>query len=201
MKNTIYLLFFLSAFVFAQNNQDPKEYSIEQFYENTRIGGGRFSPDESKLLISSDESGIFNLYEIDISTGEKKAISSSENESYFAVDYVPGTQDILYSADKGGNEINHLYLLKPDGSSKDLTPGENEKAEFAGWSEDREFMYYLSNKRNPQFFDLYQMKIGTWEPEMLYENTEGYSVSISRIRENTWRFPNPSQPVRTSCFS
>ena len=41
-------------------------YSIEQFYENTRIYGGSFSADESKLLVSSDETGIFNVYEIDI---------------------------------------------------------------------------------------------------------------------------------------
>ncbi|MUP46226.1 S9 family peptidase [Gramella sp. BOM4] len=177
MKNIAFLLFFLSAFISAQNTHTPKEYSIEQFYENTRIGGGRFSPDETKLLISSDESGIFNLYEIDISSGQKKAITNSESESLFAVDYVPGTGDILYSADKGGNEINHLYLLKPDGTTKDLTPGENEKVDFAGWSADDSHMYYLSNKRDPQFFDLYQMKVGTWEPEMLYENTKGYSIA------------------------
>lgn len=42
-----------------------EQYTIEQFYQNTKIGGGAFSEDESKLLVSSNESGIFNLYEID----------------------------------------------------------------------------------------------------------------------------------------
>jgi len=163
--------------IFAQENEQTKKYSIEQFYENTRIGGGSFSADESRLLISSDKSGIFNLYEIDISSGTQTAITTSNEESFFAIDYVLGSQDILYSADKGGNEIDHIYLLKPDGTSKDLTPGENEKANFAGWSGDDQYLYYLSNKRDPQFFDLYQMKVGTWEPEMLYENKEAYSIS------------------------
>jgi len=171
------LLFLLSAGIFAQEKNETKEYSIEQFYENIRIGGGSFSEDETKLLISSDKSGIFNLYEINIASGVQTPITSSEKESFFAIDYVPDSQDILYSADKGGNEINHIYLLKPDGTSKELTPAENEKASFAGWDNDKKHLYYLSNKRNPQFFDLYRMKVGIWEPEMLYENNEGYSIT------------------------
>jgi len=171
------LLFLLSAGLFAQEKNETKEYSIERFYENIRIGGGSFSEDETKLLISSDKSGIFNLYEINIASGVQTPITSSEKESFFAIDYVPDSKDILYSADKGGNEINHIYLLKPDGTSKELTPAENEKASFAGWDNDKKHLYYLSNKRNPQFFDLYRMKVGIWEPEMLYENNEGYSIT------------------------
>jgi len=195
MKRINLLIFLIVAGVFAQDQEGPKEYSIEQFYENTRVGGGQFSNDESKLLISSDESGIFNVYEINLADGSRRAVTNSENESFFAVDYVPNTEDILYSADKGGNEISHIYLLKPDGTSKDLTPGENEKVNFAGWSGDNNYMYYTSNKRNPQFFDLYRMKVGTWEPELLYENKEGYSISgIS----NSGKYLALSQPITTS---
>lgn len=177
MKSTSFLIIFIAAILSVHAQQEPTEYSIEQFYENTRVTGGSFSPDESKILISSDESGIFNLYEIDISDGSKTAVTNSENESLFAVDYVPGSEDILYSADKGGNEINHLYLLKSDGTSKELTPGENEKAEFGGWNDMYSAMYYLSNKRDAQFFDVYAMEIGSWEPKMLYKNKKGYMVS------------------------
>ncbi|SDR67080.1 alpha/beta fold hydrolase [Gramella sp. MAR_2010_147] len=195
MKKINYLIFLLAVGIFAQDEKKPKEYSIEQFYENTRIGGGQFSNDESKLLISSDESGIFNLYEITLDGKSKSAVTNSTEESFFAVDYVPNSEDIIYSADKGGNEIDHLYLLKPDGTSRDLTSGENEKANFAGWSGDKSTMYYLSNKRNPQFFDLYSMKIGTWEPEMIYENKEGYSVSDV---SDSGKFLALSKPITTS---
>lgn len=195
MKKINFLILFLAAGLFAQDQKKPKEYTIEQFYENTRIGGGQFSNDESKLLISSDESGIFNVYEINIADGSKKAVTNSKQESFFAVDYVPNSKDIIYSADKGGNEISHLYLLSPDGNSKDLTPGENEKVSFAGWSGDKSHMYYISNKRDPQFFDLYQMKIGEWEPELLYENKEGFSIADV---SDSGKFLALSQPVTTS---
>lgn len=159
----------------------PEKYTIEQFYENLRISGRAFSDDENRLLVSSDETGIFNLFEIKISDGSKSQITNSAIESFFALDYVPGTGEILYSADKGGNEINHIYLLKSDGTSIDLTPGENEKASFVGWSDDKQFMYYNSNKRDPRFFDVYKMDIDSWTSEMIYQNNDGLNLNgISR---------------------
>lgn len=173
----------------------PQTYSIEQFYKNTRIGGGSFSQDDQKLLISSDESGIFNVYEISIADGSKKQITFSDQESYFAIGYVPGANQVLYSADKGGNEINHIYLLKDDGSALDLTPAENEKAEFFGWSDNKKYMYYISNKRDPQFFDLYRMVIDGWNTEMIYQNNEGLDISGISHNENLFAL---SKSVTTS---
>ncbi len=130
-----------------------------------------------KLLVSSDQSGIFNIYEIDIISGEKKQITFSADESFFAVDYVAHTGEILYSADKGGNENNHIYLLRCDGNTIDLTPGENEKAHHVGWNEDKSAFYYISNKRDPRFFDLYRMSVMDWQSEMLYKNNEGLDIA------------------------
>ncbi len=176
MKLLIYLLAFVSLPLLAQEAIQPKDYTIEQFYENTRIAGGYFSPDEDKLLVSSDKSGIFNLFEIDISNAEMQQITNSKEDSYFAIDYVPNSENMLYSADKGGNEINHIYLLEENGNSRDLTPGENEKAQFAGWNKDKSGFYYISNKRNPQFFDLYEMDMQSLESEMIYKNEENLTV-------------------------
>ena len=187
----ITLLFITSC----NQNYVRKKYSIDQFYQNNRIGGGAFSDDETKLLVSSDESGIFNVYEIDIASGESTQKTFSEKESFFAIDYLPGTNHILYSADKGGNEINHIYLMYEDGKISDLTPGENEKASFAGWSKDKKSMYYISNKRNPKFFDFYKMKVDTWKSEMLYQNDNGINISDMSEDESWFSF---SQTITTS---
>jgi dipeptidyl aminopeptidase/acylaminoacyl peptidase len=176
MKYFVYLMALLSLPLFAQETHNPKDYSIEQFYENTRIAGGYFSPEEDKLLVSSDKSGIFNVFEIDISSAEMQQITSSEEDSYFAIDYVPNSNNMLYSSDKGGNEINHIYLLEENGNTTDLTPGENEKAQFAGWNNEKTGFYFLSNKRNQQFFDLYEMDMESKESELIYKNEENLSV-------------------------
>ncbi len=174
----------LAIFISSCNQKTPEvqqkqvpQYTIEQFYKNKRISGGAFSPDETRLLVSSDESSIYNVYEITIADANKRQVTNSTVESFFAVDYVPGTRQILYTANKGGNEIDHLYLLNGDGKVKDLTPEPKEKASFAGWSLDKKAFYYLSNKRNPKFFDFYKMNVGTWKSKMLYQNDMGYDVS------------------------
>ncbi len=200
MKSQLSILFCIALFCSCaeapkEETYVPQQYSIEQFYQNTRIGGGAFSNDETKFLVHSDESGIFNLYEISVTDGSKTQVTNSTEESFFAVDYVPGTGQILYSADKGGNEIDHIYLLNEDGSSTDLTPGENEKVGFGGWSADNQFMYYYSNKRDPQFFDLYKMNIGDWSSEMIYQNDNG--LDIGDISDDEKYF-SIGQPVTTS---
>lgn len=183
MKKSLFLLTVLiTAFSCQQKPKEAaprnvKKYSIEQFYANKAIGGGFFSPDESKLLVHSNETGIFNLYEINLADQSMTPLTKSTTESIFAVDYVPGTNELIYSADKGGNEIDHLYLRKADGSVQDLTPAPKEKASFYGWSLDKKFLYYTSNKRDERFFDLYKMDVGGWKPKMLYQNDEGYDVA------------------------
>ena len=198
------LLFALPALVALSCNtsdsasDSPREvtqYSIEQFYKSTQVGGGSLSSDDTKLLVSSNESGIYNAYEIDIATGEKKALTNSTQESIFADAYVPGTYHIIYSSDKGGDENDHLYLQKSDGTVRDLTPGAKEKASFAGWSRDNKFLYYISNKRDPRFFDLYKMDTTTWTPIMVYKNETGFDVSAVSDDE---QYLALVQPVTTS---
>ena len=193
-SNFVLIALFLFSASCTKTNS-PSKYSIKQFYQNNRIGGGAFSNDETKLLVSSDESGIFNIYEIDISSGEKTQKTFSKKESFFAIDYLPGSNQILYSADKGGDELSHIFLMNEDGAITDLTSGENEKASFAGWSKDKKSMYYTSNKRNPQFFDFYKMNIDTWESEMLYQNDNGINISNMSEDEVWFAF---SQTITTS---
>lgn len=172
----------ISILVISCNGKKEKEiekYSISQFHKNVSIGGGQFSADDSKILFSSNETGIYNVFEINIGDRSKKQITNSATESCFALDYAGNTGQILYSSDKGGNENDHIFLLKEDGSVTDLTPGDKVKASFSGWSKDRKTMYFMSNKRDPRYFDLYKMDTGDWKEEMIYENAEGYEFAGS----------------------
>ena len=182
MKKTLTTLIIVFLGCQSSSKKHVNKYDINDFFNNISVYGGSFSSDEERLIYSSNESGIYNVYEVGISSGTITKLSSSELESFFVQSYVPASNDFIYTADKGGNEINHLYLQKRGGQTIDLTPGENEKSIFFKWSQDNAFLYYLSNKRDSKYFDLYKMDIGRQESRMVYENKD--NLSLSSISNN-----------------
>jgi len=199
----IYLCIPVFAFLFSCENQKTKEeekkkliqYSIEEFYNNINYSGGYFSHDESKLLVSSNATGIYNLYALHTDGSGIDTLSNNKEESWYANSYFPNDNRILFSADKGGNEISHIYLLDEDENVTDLTPGEAEKASFIGWSKDLKSFKYTSNKRDPKFFDIYEMDIENFESKMIFENNTGGNPS--GISDNQ-KYVAINKPITTS---
>lgn len=151
-----------------------RKYTIEQFMKTIRFGGSDISPDGKTVLFSSNQDGVFNLYEIPFNgSGQPKQLTSSKTDAIFASGYLPDGR-ILYSSDQGGNELNHIYLREKDGSVKDLTPGEKARFEYGGLSHDRKSFFYQSNQRNRAAFDVYEMDLGTVKPSLLFENPGGF---------------------------
>ncbi len=186
-----YFSILISALAFLSSCKDyvtsakkeVKQYTIEQFYKTKNIGGGVFNKDETKIAVNNNETGIYNVYEINLADTSMKPVTKSAKESLFVNDYVAGTDNIIYSADQGGNENSHLYLLHPGDSAKDLTPGMKEKTSFFGWNKPRTTLYYTSNKRDPKYFDLYKMDTATWTSNMIYKNDSGYNVDNISFNE------------------
>jgi dipeptidyl aminopeptidase/acylaminoacyl peptidase len=151
-----------------------KQYKIEDFVQSIGVSGASFSADESKLLFSSNRSGIWNVYAMPVAGGEWTALTKSTTDNNYAVAYFPTDDRVLITRDQGGNELNHIYVIEADGSERDLTPGENLKAQFGGFAHDGKSFYVLSNKRDPKFFDVYRYDAGNYESTLVYENNAGY---------------------------
>ena len=66
---------------------EVKNYTAEQLYTNKSIGGVAFNADESKILVNANMSGIYNLYELNISDTLLKPLTNSTKESFFGIDY------------------------------------------------------------------------------------------------------------------
>ncbi len=167
------MLIVLAACTQKEVEIPPKLYSMAQFMDIVQINGGSFSPDESKLLISSKETGIFNAVEIDLKTGQQTAMTNSTDNAIFGYGYFPKDNRILYGSDKGGNEITHLYVLS-DGDVIDLIQDSTAKAQFYGWSYNQKLMYYASNSRDKRFFDLYSVQVGNSTEEKVYPSSVVY---------------------------
>jgi len=150
-----------------------KKYTIEQFMATTSIGGASFNHDETKILFSSNESGIFNVYSMPVNGGKPTRLTNSTADSTYAVSYFWDNDRFLFTRDKGGDEQNHLFVRELDGTERDLTPGDKLKAAFAGWNKDGSAFYVLTNERNPKFFDVYRYDARTYARTMLFTNDSG----------------------------
>jgi dipeptidyl aminopeptidase/acylaminoacyl peptidase len=151
-----------------------KTYSAQQFYNtvsyNLAAGQGRcFAPDGQTLLVSSDETGIFNAYAMSLD-GTKTALTASDIDSTFAETFFPSDDRILVEADKGGNEINHLYVRASDGTLTDLTPGDKTRAYFLGWNETGSEFYVATNARDEATDDVYAYSAADYSSKLIYQN-------------------------------
>ncbi len=169
--------FLLAACGGGPEVREVQRYSIEQFYDTESVRGASFSADESKILYTSDKSGVFNAYTVPVAGGATTQLTDSEDTTY-SVSFFPHGERVLLMRDDGGNEIYHIYLREEDGSVRDLTPGEEARSLFFGWAHDLESFYYQSNKRDATRMDLYEMDIEKFQPRLVYKNEDGYSISL-----------------------
>ncbi|UCH13087.1 MAG: S9 family peptidase [Bacteroidales bacterium] len=185
MKKIIFILVGV-CFVLASCTSDRavktvKQYTIKQFMDNIDYFSGSFSHDEKRLLISSNETGIYNAYEMPVEGGELVPLTQSDSNSVFAISFFPKDDRLLYHSDNDGDEIYHIFLKETDGNVKDLTPADGARSTFYLWNFDEESFLYGSNERDRRFMDIYEMDIEGFESKMIYKNDSGYNFDgISR---------------------
>src|SRR3954453_8353438 len=81
----------------APGKRPSKQYTIEQFLATTTVGGPSFSPDGSKVLFTSDASGLPNVYTVPSDGGPITPLTRSTTESTYAVSYFPKDERVLYT--------------------------------------------------------------------------------------------------------
>src|SRR5678815_3969925 len=72
-----------------------RRYSSAQFMSTAKTSGMAFSPDEERVLFTSDASGILNAYEVFIGTRRPKQLTHSLTENIQSVSYFPNDNRIL----------------------------------------------------------------------------------------------------------
>ncbi|WP_299899567.1 alpha/beta fold hydrolase [uncultured Aquimarina sp.] len=153
-----------------------EEYSIEQFVDNENAFANGFSKDKSKVLMTSNRSGIYNMYTTSVKGGELIPVTKSDSSSIYGISYFPEDDRILFRMDGNGDEIFKIFM-KDSAGIKRLTPEKNVRALFRGWSKDGKSFFYGSNERNPKFMDHYEMNISDFSSKVIYENKDGFDFA------------------------
>ena len=172
MKNN----FLLSIIFLIGCSNTHKEYTIQEFMNTTSFGGSSFSHDEKSIIIRSNQSGVNNAFEIDLITSDSKQLTFSDSNSISPISYFPNDNRFLFRSDQGGNEIWHIYLFNIDGTTIDLTPGEQSRSLFLKWANDKKSFFFTSNKRNPKYMDLYEMSIDSFKSALIFKNDDALKI-------------------------
>ena len=154
-----------------------QQYTIEDFLGTVNYSGASFAPDNSKILVSANKTGIYNAYALPLDGGEPVQLTHSADDYVFAMGYFPGDERFLYTSDQGGNELNHVFVQDPGGTVTDLTPGEGLKANFLGWARDDQSFFVGTNERDNRYFDVYEYQADDYERAMVFQNDEGYTFA------------------------
>lgn len=156
--------------------REPAQYDARTFFETETVFGASFSADGSRLLMTSDRSGVLNVYAQPVDGGAPEQITHSGTDAMIARAFFPEDDRILYTADRGGNELSHVYLKEPGKEAVDLTPGEDLRANFLRFRRDGAGFFVTTNERNPQADDLYEFDSATLERRLVFENPGGFFV-------------------------
>jgi dipeptidyl aminopeptidase/acylaminoacyl peptidase len=190
----VLLLLFSCGKKETKTEREIGQYSIAQFMDTEAVFGSGFSPDNSKVLVTSNRSGIYNMYTLPATGGDMTPLTTSDSSSVYSISYFPNDERILFRMDGNGDEIYKLFLMD-DGEITRLTPAENVRTLFYGWSKDGNKFYYGSNQRDPRFTDIYEMDIEDFSSTMIFDNSGAYEFGgIS----NTGKYIALSKVINTN---
>jgi len=178
MKRVFSFLFvlFFAASVFAQTKQSEK-YTIEQYLNIRSASAPSFSPTGDRLAYLTNVTGTNQVWIIAAAGGAPKQLTNYEDNIGF-VAFSPADDAIVFGKASGGDENTQFFWMRADGSGvKALTNDPKVRHNFGDWSEDGRRIFYASNKRNRNYFDIYAMEIPSGKEELILQHDGSNSVA------------------------
>ncbi|GGA31339.1 S9 family peptidase [Paenibacillus physcomitrellae] len=152
--------------------QFPKP-DVEQFFQTYVIRDFTVTPDERRLIFSSNLNGKPNLWGMNLpDTYPFPLTYNNQNVNDIKAD--PKGRFVLAGFDRDGDENYHVYALPPEGGQPmKLIEGEpSDKFYITHLSEDGERLYYVTSRENPNFMNSRLLHLETREDKLLYAGKE-----------------------------
>lgn len=171
------ILFVLLAFCLSVSAQN--KYTIQQYLSIKSASSPQLSPDGKRLFYLTNVTGTSQVWMIDLPGGQPKQVTDYEDNVGF-VRFSPKGDALVFGKARGGDENTQFFWMKADGTGiKELTNSPKIRHNFGGWSDDATKIYYASNKRNPQYFDIYRMTVADGKEELIYQQDGSNSFAAA----------------------
>jgi dipeptidyl aminopeptidase/acylaminoacyl peptidase len=158
-------------------------YTIQQYLNIRSATAPDFSPNGLQIAYLTNVSGTSQVWIVDAAGGKPRQLTNYDDN----VSFVRWAGDgLVFGKAKGGDENTQFYWMKPDGSDiKALTIDATVRHNFGDVSWDGKTIYYASNKRHREFFDVYSMDLAAGSERLIYQqdgNNSFVAVSDSGSR-------------------
>ena len=152
-----------------------KQYTIDQFLANTAYGGASFSPDGRKILVSSNQTGVFNVFAHPGRRRQAGPAHRLQGQRHQADRLLPARR-ALPLHQRPGRQREDPPLRPVAGRQRPRPHARATSSRPTSWAgrADEKGFFFLSNERDPSAFDLYEMAVDGYERKLLYTNDGGY---------------------------
>ncbi|MBA2495064.1 MAG: PD40 domain-containing protein, partial [Acidobacteria bacterium] len=170
----IFLLLALFAFCLPVLAQ---KYDIERYLNIRSAGSPTFSPDGKHIAFLTNITGTSQVWTMDAGGGYPEQITAYQDNVSF-VKWLPNGKGLIFGKAVGGNENTQFFLLSNDGAEiKELTNNPNVRHNFGDLSKDGTRIFYTSNKRDKNWFDVYSMNLVDGKEELLQQDDSSNFVA------------------------
>jgi protease II len=150
-----------------------KKPDVEQFFRTYAIGDVEVNHDESQLIFSTNLSGKFNLWAMDLPNTFPYPLTFIDQSSHGIVFDKKG-RFVVAGFDKDGDENAQLYAIPPKGGElKPLRVQEGQRHMNPFLSKDGNRLYYTSTKDDQTFLKAYCYDLETEKETVVLDGVDG----------------------------
>ncbi|MBL9008479.1 MAG: S9 family peptidase [Myxococcales bacterium] len=167
----------------------PPQIPLRDFFRNPEIAGVSLSDDGKWVSHLAPHEKRLNIFVRPIDAPLSAATRiTNETARDLAGYFWKGNDTLVYVKDFGGDENFHLVSVSRDGKTlKDLTPFPKVRAEIIDdLPDDPDTVLVGLNKRKPEVFDVYRVRVKTGELTLVAENpgniTSWYADHKGQVR-------------------
>jgi dipeptidyl aminopeptidase/acylaminoacyl peptidase len=149
-----------------------KKPDVEQFFRTYAIQDFTVNHNESQLIFSTNLSGKFNLWAMDLPNTFPYPLTFIDQSSHGIVFDKQG-RFVVAAFDKDGDENAQLYALPPKGGElKPLRVSEGQRHMSPFLSKDGNRLYYTSTKDDPTYLKAYCYDLEKDEEKVVVEGSD-----------------------------
>jgi dipeptidyl aminopeptidase/acylaminoacyl peptidase len=162
----------------AHASRASEGFPIERYLNIRAAASPTLSPAGDRVAFLLNVTGTPQVWSVGAAGGWPEQLTFYTDRVDF-VRWSPDGTGLLFGKARGGDENAQLYWMTPDGVQvRQLTDAPKIRYNFGAWSADSKRISYASNKRNPNFFDIYVMDVASGQESLVYQQ-DGSNAAVA----------------------